>query len=303
MEKLTQPHSHENPFRALSAWPFVVGLPAVLIAVWTVTARALMREPRPGLVVAVVLGAVVISLVCLVCAFGFFIVTPNHSRVLVLFGLYRGTVRKAGFYWTNPFTSKRMVSLRAHNVASEKIKVNDLLGNPIEIGAVIVWRVKDTAQASFDVEDFAQYVDVQVETAIREIAKGHPYDDGQTEENPISLRGDTSAVVEELKAELQARLERAGIEVLEARISHLAYAPEIASAMLQRQQATAIIAARQKIVEGAVSIVEQALADLGKKQVIVLDDERKATLVGNLLVVLCGQSSVQPVLNAGSLYN
>jgi len=222
--------------------------------------------------------------------------------VLVLFGRYRGTVRQEGFYWTNPFPSKREMSLRAHNVASEKIKVNDLLGNPIEIGAVIVWRVHDTAQANFDVEDHEQYVDVQVETAIREIAKTHPYDDGQAEDHPISLRGDTSAVVVELKNELQERLQRAGIEVLEARISHLAYAPEIASAMLQRQQATAIIAARQKIVEGAVSIVEQALADLGKKQVITLDDERKATLVGNLLVVLCGQSAVQPVLNTGSLY-
>jgi regulator of protease activity HflC (stomatin/prohibitin superfamily) len=234
---------------------------------------------------------------------GFFVVTPNHSRVLVLFGRYRGTVREPGFYWTNPFTSKKVLSLRAHNVASEKIKVNDLIGNPIEIGAVIVWRVRDTAQATFDVEDHEKYVDVQVETAIREIAKAHPYDDGQVEDNPISLRGDTSAVVEELKAELQARLQRAGVEVLEARISHLAYAPEIASAMLQRQQATAIIAARQKIVEGAVSIVEHALADLGKKRVVELDDERKATLVGNLLVVLCGQASPQPVLNTGSLYN
>jgi regulator of protease activity HflC (stomatin/prohibitin superfamily) len=210
-------------------------------------------------------------------------------------------VRQEGFYWTNPFTTKRSVSLRAHNVASEKIKVNDLIGNPIEIGAVIVWRVHDTAQATFDVEDHEKYVDVQVETAIREIAKKHPYDEGQAED-PISLRGDTSAVVEELKHELQERLQRAGIEVLEARISHLAYAPEIASAMLQRQQATAIIAARQKIVEGAVSIVEQALADLGKKHVVELDDERKATLVGNLLVVLCGQSAAQPVLNTGSLY-
>jgi len=212
-------------------------------------------------------------------------------------------VRAPGFYWTNPFTSKATVSLRAHNVASEKIKVNDLLGNPIEIGAVIVWRVRDTAQARFDVEDHEKYVDVQVETAIREIAKAHPYDDGQSDKNEISLRGDTSAVIEELKTELQARLDRAGIEVLEARISHLAYAPEIASAMLQRQQAVAIISARQKIVEGAVSIVEQALTDLSKHNVVHLDDERKATLVGNLLVVLCGNSSPQPVINTGGLYN
>jgi len=301
MEK--QPHYRETLFRPFSAWPFVVGLPLALIAAWTVIIRLAVAQGQPEpWVIMLIIGACVLSVVELVCAFGFFIVTPNHSRVLVLFGSYRGTVRQEGFYWTNPFTSKRSVSLRAHNLASEKIKVNDLLGNPIEIGAVIVWRVHDTAQAMFDVEDHEKYVDVQVETAIREIAKGHPYDDGQTEETSISLRGDTSAVVGELKNELQERLQRAGIEVLEARISHLAYPPEIASAMLQRQQATAIIAARQKIVEGAVSIVEQALADLGKKQVIVLDDERKATLVGNLLVVLCGQSAVQPVLNTGSLY-
>jgi regulator of protease activity HflC (stomatin/prohibitin superfamily) len=295
-----QSHYQETHFRPFGAWPFVVGLPLVLVAAWTVFIRRVVATqgqfPPWLFVLACVLTAVVF-----VCAFGFFIVTPNHSRVLVLFGRYRGTVRAEGFYWTNPFTSKRSVSLRAHNVASEKIKVNDLIGNPIEIGAVIVWRVRDTAQATFDVEDHEKYVDVQVETAIREIAKKHPYDEGQAED-PISLRGDTSAVVEELKHELQERLQRAGIEVLEARISHLAYAPEIASAMLQRQQATAIIAARQKIVEGAVSIVEQALADLGKKQVVELDDERKATLVGNLLVVLCGQSAAQPVLNTGSLY-
>ena len=297
MEKKNQ--SHETSFNAVSAWPCVIGLPLVVVATWTLAARASAPRPsEPWYWIA----AGLITLAAVVCVLGFFIVTPNHSRVLVLFGRYRGSVRREGFYWTNPFTSKRSVSLRAHNVASEKIKVNDLLGNPIEIGAVIVWRVHDTAQATFDVEDFAKYVDVQVETAIREIAKTHHYDDGQAENHPISLRGDTSAVVEELKIELQARLERAGIEVLEARISHLAYAPEIASAMLQRQQATAIIAARQKIVEGAVSIVEQALADLGRKHVLELDDERKATLVGNLLVVLCGQVAPHPIINAGSLY-
>jgi regulator of protease activity HflC (stomatin/prohibitin superfamily) len=293
-----RPRSQETTFRAQSAWPYVFAFPALVIAGWTFAAHE-GGPHRPWPIVA----AALLTVVVVVCLIGFFIVTPNHSRVLVLFGTYRGTVRKEGFYWTNPFTTKRSLSLRAHNVASEKIKVNDLLGNPIEIGAVIVWRVADTAQASFDVEDHEEYVDVQVETAIREIAKTHPYDDGQTEANPISLRGDTSAVVEELKVELQARLLRAGVEVLEARISHLAYAPEIASAMLQRQQATAIISARQKIVEGAVSIVEQALEDLSRKRVIELDDERKATLVGNLLVVLCGQAAPQPVINTGSLYN
>jgi regulator of protease activity HflC (stomatin/prohibitin superfamily) len=299
MEKQVQ--SQELLVRAMSAWPCVFGLPLVVIGAWTFAAMH-AAQPGPEKPWPFVLAGL-LSVAAFVCIFGFFIVTPNHSRVLVLFGRYRGTVREAGFYWTNPFTSKRNVSLRAHNVASEKIKVNDLLGNPIEIGAVIVWRVCDTAQSSFDVEDHETYVDVQVETAIREIAKTHPYDDGQTAENLISLRGDTSAVVAELATELQARLQRAGIEVLEARISHLAYAPEIASAMLQRQQATAIIAARQLIVEGAVSIVEHALADLSKKRVVELDDERKATLVGNLLVVLCGQSAPVPVLNTGGLYH
>jgi len=291
----TANRSHELPFNPSSAWPKIFGLPALVIGAWIAT--GITQHP----VVGVCAG--LLSLISIVCLFGLFIVTPNHSKLLVLFGSYRGTVRTPGFYWTNPFTSKVTVSLRAHNVASEKIKVNDLLGNPIEIGAVIVWRVRDTAQARFDVEDHEKYVDVQVETAIREIAKGHPYDDGQSDKNEISLRGDTSAVIEELKTELQARLDRAGIEVLEARISHLAYAPEIASAMLQRQQAVAIISARQKIVEGAVSIVEQALTDLGKHNVVHLDDERKATLVGNLLVVLCGNSSPQPVINTGGLYH
>lgn len=287
--------SHELPFAASSAWPMVFGLPVVVIGAWI--GAGTTKEPP------LIIAAALLTVIAFVCLFGFFVVTPNHSKLLVLFGSYRGTVRTPGFYWTNPFTSKATVSLRAHNVASEKIKVNDLLGNPIEIGAVIVWRVRDTAQARFDVEDHEKYVDVQVETAIREIAKGHPYDDGQSDKNEISLRGDTSAVIEELKTELQARLDRAGIEVLEARISHLAYAPEIASAMLQRQQAVAIISARQKIVEGAVSIVEQALTDLGKHNVVHLDDERKATLVGNLLVVLCGNSAPQPVINTGGLYN
>lgn len=291
----TSSHSKELAFQPSSAWPMVFGLPVVVIGAWIAAAVAQL----PALIVP----AAILSVVAFVCLFGFFVVTPNHSKLLVLFGSYRGTVRTPGFYWTNPFTSKATVSLRAHNVASEKIKVNDLLGNPIEIGAVIVWRVRDTAQARFDVEDHEKYVDVQVETAIREIAKAHPYDDGQSDKNEISLRGDTSAVIEELKHELQARLDRAGIEVLEARLSHLAYAPEIASAMLQRQQAVAIIAARQKIVEGAVSIVEQALADLGKHNVVNLDDERKATLVGNLLVVLCGQATPQPVINTGGLYH
>jgi len=235
--------------------------------------------------------------------FGFFIVNPNMSRVLVFFGRYKGTVRDEGFYWVNPFMTKSALSLKAHNLSSETIKVNDLVGNPIEIGAVVVWQVHDTAQASFDVEDYFQYVDVQIETAIRHLAKSHPYDDQVSDVDTPSLRGDTGEMAGELQSELQDRLSRAGIAVIEARISHLAYAPEIASAMLQRQQASAIIAARKKIVEGAVDMVDDALGQLSERDVVELDGERRATLVGNLLVVLCGNNTPQPVINTGGLYN
>ena len=221
----------------------------------------------------------------------------------MLFGRYRGTVRTAGFWWTNPFTSKKPISLRAHNMNGEKLKVNDLLGNPIEIAAVVVWQVRDTAQALLDVEQFEHFVDVQSESALRLVASRHPYDDGQVGDVATTLRGSADEVAQELQAELAKRLALAGIEVLEARLSHLAYAPEIAAAMLQRQQASAIIAARKLIVEGAVSIVEMALEKLSEKETVKFDDERRATLTGNLLVVLCGQANAQPVVNTGSLYN
>jgi regulator of protease activity HflC (stomatin/prohibitin superfamily) len=238
-----------------------------------------------------------------VMACGFFLVEPNRSRVLVLFGTYRGTVRQPGFYWTNPFTMKRRISLRAHNMNGQKLKVNDLVGNPIEIAAVVVWQVKDTAQAAFDVEDFMQFVEVQSESAVRLLASRHPYDDHHTPDVTTTLRGSADVIAHELKEQLQSRLDHAGVEVIEARLSHLAYAPEIASAMLQRQQANAIIAARQQIVDGAVGMVDHALAALAKRKVIKLDPERKATLVGNLLVVLCGHSAPTPVLNTGGLYS
>lgn len=233
---------------------------------------------------------------------GFFVVPPREARVLVLFGRYVGTVRSAGYFWANPFAKRHKVSLKAVNIASERIKVNDLDGNPIEIGAVVVYHVNDTAQATFDVEDYRHFADVQVETAVRKLASIHPYDDN-SESDAISLRGDSEDVARELQRELQDRLNRAGIQVIEARLSHLAYAPEIASAMLQRQQAAAIIAARQQIVEGAVGMVEDAITSLSRKQIVELDPERKATLVGNLLVVLCGQADAQPVINTGTLYN
>ncbi len=251
-----------------------------------------------------------VALIVIPCALGFFlslpgyfVVEPNMGRALVLFGKYRGTVRTTGFWWTNPFTSKKSISLRAHNLNGDKLKVNDLLGNPIEIAVVVVWQVQDTAQALFDVEQFEHFVSVQSESALRMVASRHPYDDGQAGDVLTTLRGSSDVVAQELQAELSTRLTLAGIEVLEARLSHLAYAPEIAAAMLQRQQASAIIAARKLIVEGAVGMVEMALEKLSEKQTVVLDDERRATLTGNLLVVLCGQSNAQPVLNTGSLYN
>ncbi|MEQ8768097.1 MAG: SPFH domain-containing protein [Planctomycetota bacterium] len=292
--------SSERSFRAFSGW-----LPLITTFLfWAAYIPfGIYQEPFPKPWYFWVLGGAIF--LTFLSLFGYFLVNPNMSRVLVLFGRYRGTVRADGFYWTNPFTIKHKVSLRAHNLSSERIKVNDLAGNPIEIGAVVVWQVRDTAQAQFDVEDYFQYVDVQIETAVRQLAKCHPYDDTSDEidDSIPSLRTDTEQVTGELESELQQRLNRAGIEVIEARISHLAYSPEIASAMLQRQQADAIIAARKKIVEGAVGMVEDALIQLGQKQVVELDDERRATLVGNLLVVLCGGVAPQPVLNTGSLYN
>jgi regulator of protease activity HflC (stomatin/prohibitin superfamily) len=250
---------------------------------------------------ALVWTLIVLLMVAGICLRGFFIVNPNEAKVLTLFGSYSGSVKRDGFHWDNPLLTRHKLSLRVHNFESSKIKVNDFEGNPIEIAAVVVWRVIETAEASFEVEDYAHYVKVQTEAAVRNLATQYPYDVHLDDQK--SLRGNTQEIAEQLKTEVQARLAKAGVEVLEARINHLAYAPEIASAMLQRQQATAIIAARQKIVEGAVTIVEQALTDLYQKRIVELDDERKATLVGNLLVVLCGQASPQPVINTGSLYN
>ncbi len=231
---------------------------------------------------------------------GLVLVNPNQSKVVLLFGKYVGTLRQAGFFWVNPFTVRRVVSLRAHNFNSDKLKVNDLRGNPIEIGAVVVWRVRDTAQAAFDVEDYESYVEVQTESALRHLASTHPYDSPHDTET--SLRGSSEQVNQELQQELEQRLQMAGIEVLEARLSHLAYAAEIAGAMLQRQQAEAIIDARTRIVEGAVGMVQMALEQLHAQGVVSLDEERKAQMVSNLLVVLCSERGTQPVVNTGTLY-
>ena len=231
---------------------------------------------------------------------GFFVVQPNEARVLVLFGRYIGSVRDAGFWWANPFANKKHVSLRIRNFNSDKIKVNDLHGNPIEIAAVVVWNVVDSARALFDVDSYEHFVAIQSETAIRALASEYPYD-AQDEER-ASLRGSPQEIADNLRQQLQTRLGIAGVEVIESRISHLAYAPEIAQAMLRRQQAQAIVAARQKIVDGAVGMVESALKALSEQKIIELDEEKKATMVNNLLVALVSEHEVQPVINTGTLY-
>ena len=234
---------------------------------------------------------------------GFIMVQPNNSRVLLLFGKYVGTVKKNGFYWVNPFYTKKKISLRASNFDSERLKVNDKLGNPIMISTILVWRVQDTYKAAFDVDNYENFVRVQTDAAVRKLASMYPYDnfadEGHTED--ITLRSSVNEVSEALEKEIEERLSTAGIEVLEARIGYLAYAQEIANAMLKRQQATAIVAARHKIVEGAVSMVEMALDELSKKQIIDLDEERKAAMVSNLMVILCSDKDATPVVNAGTL--
>ena len=234
------------------------------------------------------------------CWFGLIVINPNTAKAMLLFGDYRGTIKDPGFWWVNPLTVRRTVSLKVRNFESSKLKVNDHIGNPIEIGAIVVWRVVETAEALFLVDDYEHFMHMQTESAVRILATSFPYD--AHEEGEISLRGSGAEVSQRLREEIQARLSKAGVEVIEARISHLAYAPEIANAMLRRQQATAVIAARQKIVEGAVGMVEMALDLLSKKKVVTLDEERKATMVSNLLVVLCGDKDAQPVVNTGTLY-
>ena len=234
---------------------------------------------------------------------GFIMVQPNNSRVLLLFGKYIGSVKKNGFYWVNPFYTKKKISLRASNFDSERLKVNDKLGNPIMISTILVWRVQDTYKAAFDVDNYENFVRVQTDAAVRKLASMYPYDnfadEGHVED--ITLRSSVNEVSETLEKEIDERLSIAGIEVLEARIGYLAYAQEIANAMLKRQQATAIVAARHKIVEGAVSMVEMAINQLGKKEIIELDEERKATMVSNLMVILCSDKDATPIVNAGTL--
>ncbi len=234
---------------------------------------------------------------------GFFVINPNESIVATLFGVYKGTIKDNGFLWANPFFLKRRISLRAMNLNGSAIKVNDKVGNPIEIAAVIVWQVQETAKACFEVDDYKQFVSVQSEAAVRSLAGTYPYDHFEDENSSVTLRDGAEFVNAKLEEELNERLSRAGIHVLEARISHLAYSQEIAGAMLQRQQATAVVAARKQIVEGAVGMVEMALARLSEKNIVELDDERKAAMVSNLLVVLCSERAASPVVNTGTLHH
>lgn len=331
MKTTTNSANREIVVKVQNGWVLLPMNILMLLSAVALFIYAVVQADRGGGAQAVTLIVIAVLTFITACVMfgGFFTLQPNQARVLVLFGEYRGTVRESGFHWGNPFytngtatlhavaeagktgehssgaamkkpSSRNKISLRARNMNGEKLKVNDKRGNPIEIGAVVVWRVEDTAQAMFDVDDYESYVSIQSESALRHLANAYAYDNG--EENETTLRSGVDEVSQALKRELEERLSKAGVVVEEARLTHLAYAPEIAQAMLRRQQAEAVIAARTKIVHGAVSMVEMALKDLADRKVLVLDDERKAAMVSNLLVVLCGESEVHPVVNTGTLY-
>lgn len=280
----------EKDYKGLSGYLFVF-LEVVLLAIIIF-----------GFMRGMVLPSAILIAIFFFIAVGFTVVDPNQSCVMVLFGAYKGTIKTNGFYWVNPFFVRKKISLRARNFDSDPIKVNDKLGNPIMIGVVLVWKVENTYKAAFGVDEYEHFVVVQSEAALRKLAGMYPYDNFEDEEAELTLRESTEEVNERLESEIKERLEIAGIYVIEARINYIAYAQEIAQAMLKRQQATAIVAARFKIVEGAVSMVEMALDELNKKEIVDFDEEKKATMVSNLMVVLCGDKDVSPVVNAGSLY-
>ncbi len=312
----------EKKFTPKPGWGMLVLVPVLLIGGLALLIWNVNRFPGPNIFLIFV--SIGMGLSAFITLFGFLAVAPNDSRVLLLFGDYKGTVKESGFYWVNPFFSKKKLSLRIRNFETgsttssdrkneagqvvekgkrsggKPSKVNDRDGNPIDISAVVVWKVTDTAEALFEVDDFEHFVEVQSEAALRVLASRHPYD---SEDHEISLRGSTQEVCDQLQIDIQERLDKAGVNVIEARISHLAYSPEIAAAMLQRQQAQAVVAARTQIVAGAVGMVEMALEHLERDNIIELDDERKASMVSNLLVVLCSDRHTQPVINTGSLYN
>jgi len=284
----------EKKAKTMSGWAMLFFNLALITGGIYLFIAGIAHEALPTLLTGVailVLGIVLMA--------GLFIINPNEAAVLLLFGSYKGTTRENGLRFANPFMRKDKISLKARNLNGERLKVNDLTGNPIEIAAVVVWKVLNTAEALFDVDDYEEYVTVQSESAVRHLASAYPYDG---DEDELTLRGATDEINQHLQKELQERLDKAGVKVIEARLSHLAYAPEIAHAMLQRQQASAVVAARQKIVEGAVGMVEMALHELGEKDLADFDEDKKATMISNLLVVLCSEHAAQPVINTGTIY-
>jgi len=287
--------AHEHEIRGIAGWPMVFLLAAVVLA----ASAGVVLSAREAMVEGILLSSLVIAIAC-ACFAGLTVVNPNQAKVVTLFGVYKGSLKAPGLWWVNPLTTRRRLSLRVRNFESGKLKVNDHDGNPIEIAAVIVWRIVETFEAVFNVDDYEHFVHVQTEAAVRILATTYPYD--SHEDGQLSLRSSVGDITDRLRHEVHERLAKAGIEVIEARISHLAYAPEIAGAMLRRQQASAVIAARQKIVEGAVGMVEMALDEISRKGVVQLDEERKAAMVSNLLVVLCSERGVEPVVNTGTLY-
>lgn len=320
----TAVHHLEKAIKPISGWgPLVLLIATTLLGVIMFFSGVVNAERLGPILTGIIcVGGVIVLLASIVGMVGFMAIAPNQARVLLLFGEYKGSVLDSGFFWVNPFYTKTKISLRIRNFetgvtttpeqkvagqvvthktrsASRPSKVNDRDGNPIEISAVVVWKVVNTAEASFEVDDYEDFVSVQSEAALRNLATRHPYD---SEDHEISLRGSTQEISDQLEVDIQERLEKAGVRVIEARISHLAYAPEIAAAMLQRQQAHAVVAARSKIVEGAVGMVQMALDHLSERKIVELDDERRAAMVSNLLVVLCSDRHTQPVVNAGSLY-
>lgn len=316
----------EKTYKPTNGWfPLFLFLGGILAALVLFIVAVANKESMSGpLIGFLVVASIVIATVCLTCLCGLMAIAPNQARVLLLFGDYKGSAIESGFYWVNPFFTKTKISLRVSNfetgatttpekkdaagqITTQKSrtsgrpsKVNDRDGNPIEISAIVVWKVVNTAEAMFEVDDYEDFLAVQSEAALRSLASRYPYD---SDDHDVSLRGSTQQISDQLKEDIQARLDKAGVEVIEARISHLAYAPEIAASMLQRQQAHAVVAARTKIVEGAVGMVQMALDQLAEKSIVDLDDERKAAMVSNLLVVLCSDRHTQPVINTGSLYN
>ncbi|WP_432057206.1 SPFH domain-containing protein [Streptomyces sp. bgisy022] len=297
--EMPEPRVREVPAHSIGGGlALTLGLAGLLLgAAMIVSAVPVTAVAGKAVLIA---GGILIALASFLAMCGLNMVAPGEARVVQLFGRYRGTIRQDGLRWVNPFTSRTKISTRVRNHETAVLKVNDAYGNPIELAAVVVWRVEDTAQATFEVDDYVEFVSTQTEAAVRHIAIEYPYD--AHEEDGLSLRGNAEEITEKLAVELRARVEAAGVQIIESRFTHLAYAPEIASAMLQRQQAGAVVAARRQIVEGAVGMVEMALARITEQDIVELDSERKAAMVSNLMVVLCGDRSAQPVLNTGTLY-